>query len=142
MNIEEIKELAKILSDHDLSSLAVTENGTTIKLEKHFKDQGGIPSLEPVREKEVSLKVQDKETQTGGTVIPSPVVGVFYASPSPEAKPYVTVGCQVKKGDVLCIIEAMKLMNEIYADRDGTILEVCAANEQVVEYGQPLFLMR
>lgn len=79
---------------------------------------------------------------TDGTVITAPAVGVFYASASPESAPFVTVGSEIKKGDVLCIIEAMKLMNEITAEKDGTILEVCAANEQLVEFGQPLFVMR
>ena len=67
------------------------------------------------------------------------MVGVFYEAPSPEAQPYVQVGSQVKKGDVLCIIEAMKLMNEITAEQDGQIAEVCVQSGSVVEYGQPLF---
>ena len=69
----------------------------------------------------------------------SPMVGVFYASPSPSDPPFVTVGSKVKKGDVLCIIEAMKLMNEITAEEDGEIIDICAANGSVVEYGQILF---
>ena len=69
----------------------------------------------------------------------SPMVGVFYASPSPSDPPFVTVGSKVKKGDVLCIIEAMKLMNEITAEEDGEIIDICTANGSVVEYGQILF---
>ena len=72
----------------------------------------------------------------------SPMVGVFYASSSPEAEPYVKVGSQVKKGDTLCIIEAMKLMNEIAAEFDGEITEICVQNGQIVEYGQPLFRIK
>lgn len=67
------------------------------------------------------------------------MVGVFYDSPSPEADPYVKVGDKVKKGDVLCIIEAMKLLNEITAEQDGEIVDICAHNADVVEYGQTLF---
>ncbi len=67
------------------------------------------------------------------------MVGVFYSSPSPEAEPFVKVGSKVKKGDVLCIIEAMKLLNEINADTDGEIVDICVNNGDVVEYGQPLF---
>ena len=67
------------------------------------------------------------------------MVGVFYTSSAPEAEPYVTKGSQVKKGDVVCIIEAMKLMNEIAAEEEGQIVEVCAQNGQIVEYGQTLF---
>ena len=67
------------------------------------------------------------------------MVGVFYQAPSPEADPYVHVGSKVKKGDVLCVIEAMKLLNEITADTDGEIVDVCVENGQLVEYGQVLF---
>ena len=74
-------------------------------------------------------------------MVTSPMVGVFYASPSPTDPPFVTVGSKVKKGDVLCIIEAMKLMNEITAEEDGEIIDICATNGSVVEYGQILFKM-
>ena len=74
-------------------------------------------------------------------MVTSPMVGVFYASPSPTDPPFVTVGSKVKKGDVLCIIEAMKLMNEITAEEDGEIIDICAGNGSVVEYGQILFKM-
>ena len=69
----------------------------------------------------------------------SPLVGAFYAAPSPGAKPFVRVGSRVKKGDVLCIVEAMKLMNEIQAERDGEIVDICAHDGDVVEFGQTLF---
>ena len=71
--------------------------------------------------------------------VKSPMAGVFYQAPSPEADPYVRVGSKVKKGDVLCVIEAMKLLNEITADTDGEIVDVCVENGQLVEYGQVLF---
>ena len=72
-------------------------------------------------------------------MVRSPMVGVFYAAPAENAAPYVAVGDRVKQGDTLCIIEAMKLMNEITAEKDGVVAEVCAGNGQVVEYGTPLF---
>ena len=67
------------------------------------------------------------------------MVGIFYAAPAEDAEPFVEVGRHVKKGDTLCVIEAMKLMNEITAEQDGTIVEICAQNGQAVEYGTPLF---
>ena len=74
--------------------------------------------------------------------VTSPMVGMFYAAPSPKDAPYVAVGSKVKSGDILCIVEAMKLMNEITCEVDGTIDEICVNNEQVVEFGQPLFRIR
>ena len=71
--------------------------------------------------------------------VTSPLIGIFYSSPSPEAPPYVRSGDKVKKGDVLCLVEAMKMMNEICAECDGTVLDVCAENGAMVEYGQVLF---
>ena len=79
-------------------------------------------------------------TQTErGRVVKSPLAGVFYAAPSPGAEPFVRVGSRVKKGDVLCIVEAMKLMNEIQAERDGEIVDICVHDGDVVEFGQTLF---
>ncbi len=88
-----------------------------------------VPSAEPEKEAE-------------GKPIESPMVGVFYSSPSPDSEPYVTAGSRVNKGDVLCLIEAMKLMNEVTAEKSGTITEVCVENGQIVEYGQPLFMIK
>ena len=83
-----------------------------------------------------------EEAVQEGTPIPSPMVGVFYAASSPDAEPYVKVGSKVHKGDVLCLIEAMKLMNEVTAEKDGEIVSICAENGQVVEYGQALFMVK
>ena len=82
-----------------------------------------------------------KVEQPEGRAVTCPLVGVFYAAPSPNDAPFVSVGSTVKKGDVLCIVEAMKLMNEITAEQDGTITEICVENGQVVEFGQPLFYL-
>ena len=90
---------------------------------------GQMHAAEPIAE------VQEKE----GAYVRSPAVGVFYASPSPDSKPFVAVGDTVHRGDTLCIIEAMKLMNEIASDVDGKVVEICVGNGQVVEYDQPLF---
>lgn len=71
--------------------------------------------------------------------VTSPFVGVFYSSPSPESPPYVTIGTEVKKGDVLCIVESMKIMNEITAEQDGKVIDICVKNNDIVEYGQVLY---
>lgn len=97
-------------------------------------------SQKEVAQEEKSLEASKEGTPVqGGHIVESPIVGTYYNAPSPDADPYICVGSKVKKGDVLCIIEAMKLMNEIEADQEGEIVEILVENEQGVEYGQPLF---
>ncbi len=144
MDIKNIKELARIMKENDLTSLELQEEGASIKLERKQEiaaaQSASLPGTaqkasSPFTPAGAELSAPQKE----GTVVVSPTVGVFYAAASPDSKPFVEVGDTVKKGDTLCIIEAMKLMNEIPAEADGTIAEICAANGQVVEYNQPLF---
>lgn len=136
MKIEELRELADFMAEKCITVLEVEEDEKKIRLERHssLPEQG---TAAPEKKEELSLPDSD-----AGTKVKSPMVGVFYASPSPEEKPFVSVGAKVKKGDVLCIIEAMKLMNEIVADEDGEIAKICVSDGQVVEYGQCLFIIR
>ncbi len=145
MNIDNIKLLAEILSSHGLTKLEVTEGETKICLEKTAAVLSTVAS--PV----ISLPTQ-KETLTADnkvetidfnniTEVKSPIVGVFYASPTPETDPFVSIGSKVRKGDVICIIEAMKLMNEITAECDGEIVDICIKNGDIAEFGQTLFKM-
>lgn len=140
MNIKQIKELAQIVRENGLSALEVSENESCIRIECDQKTSSepavqtvelSIPKTTPPEQAPVDFnRVQE---------IKSPMVGVFYAAPAPDAKPFAEVGTQVKKGDVVCIIEAMKLMNEIVAEFDGEVVDVCVRNGDVVEYGQTLF---
>ena len=143
MNIDNIKSLAEIVDKFNLSSIEIEEGETKIKIEKNICT-AAVPATEVVSIPVIqeSEPAQTATPVSAGKEITSPMVGVFYAAPSPDDAPYVTVGSKVKKGDVLCIIEAMKLMNEITAEQDGEITEVCVVNEQVVEYGQPLFRIK
>ena len=93
------------------------------------------------KEKEVIEDKQIKQEQATGTAVKSPIVGVFYSASSPESDPYVTVGKTVKKGDIVCIIEAMKVMNEIKAPCDGTVTSILVENEALVEYDQALMVI-
>ena len=155
MNIREIRELAKLVRECELSALEVNEGETRIRLERTVPAAGvqeivvpvaapatvpvpapaAVPAAEPA-EPVAEVPVVDFNQVTP---VKSPMVGVFYAAPSPEKPPFVKVGDHVKKGDVLCIIEAMKLMNEITAEQDGEIADICVANGDVVEFGQILF---
>jgi len=140
MKIEEIKELVTILEQSSLNYLEVTKGEFQLKLGKSVS----METAGPV-EMAVSVKSENVEAPSipvGGTPVTSPMVGVFYAAPSPESEPFVTVGQSVKKGQVVCIIEAMKLMNEITAEKDGVITDVCVSNGDIVEFGQPLFYIK
>lgn len=153
MNLEEIKALAEILSDTGLTTIEITEGETNIRLVKNPPAPACVPAAPmpmipaapaPAAPAASAPAEAAPAAPAAGnfsnlTEIKSPMVGVFYDSPSPEADPYVKVGDKVKKGDVLCIIEAMKLLNEITAEQDGEIVDICAHNADVVEYGQTLF---
>ena len=131
MNVKDIAALAEIVRKNELTKLEI--NGEHIVIER---EPAIIQTVaEQMHTAEPIAEVQEKE----GTYVRSPAVGVFYAAPSPDSKPFVAVGDTVQRGDTLCIIEAMKLMNEITSDIDGEIVEICVGNGQVVEYDQPLF---
>ena len=126
MNIKQIRELAQIAAENGLSAIEIAEGENRVRIERAVSA--------PAAEAE-ETNVDFNRTRE----IKSPMVGVFYAAPSPDAKPFVEVGSKVKKGDVVCIVEAMKLMNEITAEFDGEVVDVCVHNGDVVEYGQTLF---
>lgn len=142
MKIDEIRELAAIMRESGLSAIEIDECGAHIKLER-----AGAVAATPAPAPAPALPAPAPEApRAGGGVdfndvveVKSPLVGVFYAAPSPDSEPYVKVGDHVKKGDVLCIVEAMKLMNEITATQDGEVVDICAQSGSVVEYGQTLF---
>ena len=152
MNIKQIKALAQILAQNDLSALEINEGETRIRLERTAAQPVAQPgtvlvappmpaaAAQPMQEAPASAPVDDPGVDFNDVFeAKSPLVGVFYAAPSPGAEPFVRVGSRVKKGDVLCIVEAMKLMNEIQAERDGEIVDICVHDGDVVEFGQTLF---
>ena len=145
MDVKKIESLARLMQETGLTGLELVEEGMELRLERKQEIIAAAPVAAvnaPVAGPEMLGVVSQEEaapSQIEGTMVLSPTVGVFYASPSPDSRPFVEVGDQVKKGDTLCIIEAMKLMNEIPAEVDGTIAEICVGNGQVVEYNQPLF---
>lgn len=143
MNIRQIRELAQIVRENGLSALEISENDNRIRIEcARGEVVVAAPAPVQVPAMEAPAQVIREEASVDFNrvhEIKSPMVGVFYASPSPDAKPFVEIGQKVKKGDVVCIIEAMKLMNELTADQDGEVVDVCVNNGDVVEYGQPLF---
>lgn len=148
MKIEEIKELIQALEQSTLTSLEVSQGNDSVRLEKNYTAAAvgqtapiSMP-VSPVPAAETATPAESTPApQFRGSAVTCPLVGVFYAAAAPEDMPFVAVGSTVKKGDVLCIVEAMKLMNEITAEKDGVITQICVENGQVVEYGQPLFYL-
>lgn len=151
MKEQEIKRLVKIVEESNIDTLEISRWGRSIKITKntmgpnsmtnsHSTQTYSAPATSPSQQP-VEPKVQEAkpETPAVGDEIKSPMVGTFFLSPAPDADPYVKVGSTVKKGQVLCIIEAMKLMNEIESEHDGKIVEILVENAQPVEYNQPLF---
>ena len=148
MDVKKIESLAKLMQETGLTGLELVEGDVELRLERQQEVVAVAPAapVMPVAApapaagaEALGVSHEQAAPQKEGTLVLSPTVGVFYASPSPDARPFVEVGDQVKKGDTLCIIEAMKLMNEIHSEVDGTVAEICVGNGQVVEYNQPLF---
>jgi len=133
MNETEIRKYAKLMKELGLTGLEITEDNKVVRLER----ESSVPTRETVNTEKIS-----SDEPVDYISITSPIVGVFYAAPAEDADPFVTVGGRVKKGQTLCIVEAMKLMNEITAEAEGEICAVCVTNGQVVEYGTELFRIR
>ena len=150
MEFENLVKLIQAVSDSELTQFAYRENGVNISMKKDKKPKlvtvigsnaGGMLDMAAFElEGEKSLAGQ-KGSQAEGNVVKSPLVGTFYSAQSPDAEPFVKVGDTVSKGQVLGIVEAMKLMNEIESDYAGTVNQVLVSNEEVVEFGQPLFVI-
>jgi acetyl-CoA carboxylase biotin carboxyl carrier protein len=154
MNLKELKELIEMLKDTDVSELEIERSGVKVRIRK-----GGdvtyhptMPRMEypphtivaPAVVETSAAQAEQREIESAKTnqiKVTAPIVGSFYRSSSPDKPPYVEVGDDVKKGQVLCIIEAMKLMNEIESETDGKIIQVVVENGTPVEYGQPLFII-
>lgn len=146
MKMSDIRTLAELVEKHGLTALDYAEGEAHIRIERTpapvTAAVPAVPAAPAAAPATAAEPVKDEDAGAdfnAAKMVLSPMVGVFYASPSPSDPPFVTVGSKVKKGDVLCIIEAMKLMNEITAEEDGEIIDICAANGSVVEYGQILF---
>lgn len=141
MNIDEIMKLVQTVSDYSLTSFELEEGNMKISL-KREKEMPQIVVASGEGAAAPLMQQAAAETAAPDMVVTSPLVGTFYEAASPEAEAFVKVGDHVKKGQVLGIIEAMKLMNEIESEYDGVVEAVLVKNEDVVEYGQPLFRIK
>jgi acetyl-CoA carboxylase biotin carboxyl carrier protein len=153
MDLNLIKKLIKILETSTITDLEIEENDYRIKIAKKVRtsssgDQSHIihhvspaPDQSQI-EVQVEKKSKEEETEKNQHIIRSPIVGTFYRAPAPDADSYIQVGDLVSPGSVLCIVEAMKLMNEIESDVSGKVIKILAENGKPVEFNQPLFLIQ
>lgn len=142
MEIDDLKELISLLQDTDITEIQLEKDGTKVKIRRQML----VSSLDMRPQNPKSPVTIEKTTESEEEVqrlvtVTSPIVGTFYRSPSPEAPSFVEAGTKVKKGQVICIIEAMKLMNEIESEVEGVIVRALVENGQPVEYGEPLFII-
>lgn len=146
MNLKEIKEMIQLMNENNLNEIELERDGLKIRLVRGQKIISTSPQQTAVEDSIIKSEAGDAEkfvpeTKDVYEQIKAPMVGTFYRSAAPDASPFAEAGNIVKPGDVLCIIEAMKLMNEIKAEIKGKIKEVLVDNGEPVEYGQPLFLI-
>jgi acetyl-CoA carboxylase biotin carboxyl carrier protein len=150
LTFEQIKELATLVAERGLESLELERGGFSLRIASPTRQAvvGTAPpsatahTREPIPPAPIPPAAAEDDPHAGAHLLTSPIVGTFYVAPSPDADAFVRVGDRVKKGQIVCIVEAMKLMNEIEADVDGIVVEVIPQNAQPVEYGEPLFAIR
>jgi len=155
MDIRKVKKLIELLEESGIAELEIREGEESVRISRQSKLDTSMMAMPPMQyaapppmsppaaaaASESTAAAPSAEPEIAGHVIKSPMVGTFYRSPSPGAKPFVEVGQSVKAGDTLCIVEAMKLLNQIESDKTGVIKSILVENEHPVEYGQPLFVI-
>lgn len=149
MNMDEIREIIKVLEKTDIVEFELEKSGVRVRIKKGTDDwvvangsheKKGAKTSNLTHGLSVESEAGSEESSSlNQKVIKAPIVGTFYRSPSPDAESYVEIGTVVKKGQIVCIIEAMKLMNEIESDVDGKVVEILTENAHPVEFGEPLF---
>ena len=147
MDIRKIKKLIELLENSGLAEIEIKEGDDAIRISRNSAVVAGAPAIAPVamapQAAAAAAEGEPEETSSipDGHAVASPMVGSFYASPSPESKNFVEIGSKVKVGDTLCIIEAMKIFNEIEADKAGTIVAILKEPGDPTEFGEPLFII-
>lgn len=147
MDIKLVKELMNEFKDSDLTKVKLKNDEFEIEIERTAQvvpmaTSSVAPTTQQVATTQINIETPAEVKSEDGYEVKAPMVGTFYSSSAPDKPEFVTVGSKVKKGDTICIIEAMKLMNEVEADRDGEIVEILVENEEMVEFDQPLFIIR
>ena len=150
MDIRKVKKLIEMLEESNLNEIEIKEGEESVKLVKaqvsSIKEQivssvNEVPKISSTENQDQKNSEMEKEEQILGKTVDSPMVGTFYGAPNPGADDFVSVGDKISEGDVLCIIEAMKMMNEVKSDFSGTVKQVLVENAEPVEFGQALFVV-
>jgi len=143
MDLRKLKTLIDLVSESNVSELEITEAEGKVRIVKSSAAPVMMqaPAVTAVAAPVAAAATEAPAAVPAGHIVKSPMVGTFYRSSSPGAKPYVELGSVVKEGETICIIEAMKILNEIEADKSGTITRILSENGEAVEYGQPLFMI-
>ena len=152
MDLRKLKKLIDLVEESGISELELTEGEEKVKISRNTftspqtqltQNQAALNAQQIVKLEEPPISHEERKTAIANdsNAINSPMVGIFYRAASPDSSPFIEVGSSVKKGDTLCIIEAMKLLNEIECDRDGIIKKILIENGQPVEFGEPLFII-
>lgn len=136
IDIETLKKYIKVLEDSSLTCIEISDEDNSIRLERELYVSEAPVAATPVAP---TAPVAVQPSVDSETTIKSPMLGVFYSAPSPDKPAFVSVGDRVEKGQVVCIIEAMKIMNEVTADKSGTVCEILVDNGDIVDFDQPLF---
>ena len=144
MDIRKVKKLIELLEESGIAEIEIHEGEESVRISRNNQNAAPITvaapaTVAPPAPAAPATSDSVAPAPVTGHQVTSPIVGTFYRSPSPSAKPFVEVGQSVNSGDTLCIIEAMKIMNQIEADKSGVVKEILSANGEPVEYGQPLF---
>ncbi|HEY9031626.1 MAG TPA: acetyl-CoA carboxylase biotin carboxyl carrier protein [Kangiella sp.] len=150
MDLRKIKKLIELVEESGVAELEIQEGEESVRISRHSSSAPApvhysVPQAAPQQQapapQQESAPAEAAEPEMSGHIIRSPMVGTYYAAPSPGAKDFVQVGQQVKAGDVLCIVEAMKMMNQIESDVTGTVKAILVSNGEPVEYDEPMFII-
>lgn len=152
MDIRKVKKLIELLEESDVAEIEIHEGEESVRISRNstaaaamampaMMPQTAAPAAAPAAPAAASPAPEESEPEISGHAVRSPMVGTFYRSPSPGSKPFVEVGQQVSAGDTLCIIEAMKILNQIESDKSGTVKQILVENGEPVEYNEPLFII-
>ena len=144
MDIRKIKTLIEMLEESNLNEIEVSQGEESVRISKSSRDTSivsGSVNQNNIKKVDSAITLNQESTDIKGNLVTAPIVGTFYRKPSPEKEPFVKVGDNVNKGDVLCIIEAMKMMNEIKSDFDGKVSAIEVEDGQPVEFGQTIIVI-